>query len=121
MKRSMMQVYIKNSAQALDFYADALGAYLVCKHFNVDGTVAHAELDVYGQILAICETLEPEAATGNTMQFCLHFGDGTEALVRDVIDKLSEGGNMQFYGPTDWSLLMADIVDRFGIRWCVFA
>ena len=120
MHRSMMQVYVKKSDQAVPFYLSALDAKLGCRHENDDGTIAHAELDVYGQILAICETEQEETITGNSMQFCLHFGEGKEELVRKIITNLSDGGKTQYIGQTDWSPLMADLIDKFGVRWCIF-
>lgn len=54
------------------------------------------------------------------MQFCLHFGDGKEELVRRIIEKLSESGKFIYHGSTDWSPIMAGIVDKFGVSWCVF-
>jgi len=54
------------------------------------------------------------------MQFCLHFGDGKEELVRRIIEKLSESGKFIYYGSADWSPIMAGIVDKFGVSWCVF-
>jgi PhnB protein len=51
----------------------------------------HSELNVYGQVLAVSELTQenmmseiPE--TGNTMMFCLHFGEGKEAVVRKIYD-----------------------------------
>ncbi|MCL2030094.1 MAG: VOC family protein [Oscillospiraceae bacterium] len=120
MKRSMMQVYVKNSDTAVSFYQSVFGANVLCDHRHENGTVAHAELDIYGQVLAVCETLEPEVETGNSMQFCLHFGAGKEELVREIIEKLSAGGTFTYHGPTDWSPLMAGIRDQFGVNWCVF-
>lgn len=115
-----MQVYVKNSAQAVPFYQNALGAKLVCCHYNADKTVAHAELDVFGQILAICESGEKEPVTGDTMQFCLHFGAGNEELVRKIIGNLSQDGKIIFSETVDWSPLVAGIIDKFHVNWCIF-
>ena len=120
MKRTMMQIYVKDSKQAILFYQNAFDAKLLCDHRHKNGTVAHAELDVFGQVFAICETPESEAVTGNSMQFCMHFGDGKEELVRSIIRKLSDGGKFTYHGSTDWSPLMAGIVDKFGVNWCIF-
>jgi len=120
MKRSMMQVYIKDSAEAIPFYENAFNAKILCDHRHENGTVAHAELDVFGQIFAICETLESEVITGNAIQFCLHFGEGKEEIVRNIIGKLSDGGKFTYHGSTDWSPLMAGIIDKFGVNWCIF-
>lgn len=49
-----------------------------------DGTYMHAELDVYGQILALSEAQkDEERISGTTMQFCLHFGEGNDELVQE--------------------------------------
>ncbi len=120
MHRSMMQIYVENSDQAVPFYLNAFGAKLICDHRNLDGTVAHAELDIFGQILAICESCEKETVTGNTMQFCLHFGTGKEDIVREIIGKLKEGAASAYHGSTDWSPLMAGIIDKFGVNWYIF-
>ncbi len=120
MKRSMMHAYVKNSAQAVPFYLNALGAKLICCHYNADGTIAHAELELYGQIFSFSESGEKEPITGNTMQFCLHFGEGNEELVQKIINNLSEGGKNDFSGSADWSPLVADLTDKFGVRWGIF-
>ena len=81
MYRSMMQVYVKESDKALDFYQKAFDAKVVADHRHENGTVAHAELDIYGQIFAICETREDDVDAGNSMQFCLHFGVAKNFLI----------------------------------------
>ena len=120
MHRSMMQVYIKNSGEAISFYQNVFDAKVLIDARHENGTIAHAELDIFGQVLAICETLESEVATGNAMQFCLHFGDGKEELVRGIIEKLSDGGTFTYHDSTDWSPLVAGIIDKFGVNWCIF-
>ena len=120
MHRSMMQVYIKDSANAVQFYENAFDAKVLCNHQNADGTVAHAELDIFGQIFAICEAREQEVITGNLMQFCLHFGEDKEEIVKSIIEQLSDGGEFTYHGATDWSPLLAGIIDKFGVNWCIF-
>ena len=108
-----------------NYYNDSEGdieidAKLVCSHSNDDGTIAHAELDIFGQILAISESDQKETITGNSMQFCLHFGEGNEELVRRIIDNLSDGGEILYPGPVEWSPLLTDLIDKFGVHWCIF-
>lgn len=123
MKRSMFQVYVRGSNGAVPFYQKAFDAPLLDSYLNADGTYYHSELDVYGQILAVSETLpETAAETGSVMQFCLHFEERDEALVRKIYNALKEGAQVHFpLGPCDYSPLMADLTDRFGVRWCLFA
>ena len=125
MHRSMMQVYVKESGKALDFYRRAFDAKVKCDHRNADGTVAHAELDIYGQVFAISEAGEPEANPGNTMQFCLHFGKGKEALVKSMYEALKEDCirlTAPITGPGEcpWSPCLFGLIDQFGVNWCIF-
>ena len=127
MKRSMMHAYVKGSDKAVELYQKAFDAKLVSSYPNSDGTLYHAELDVYGQILAVSELSsmdegkEDTVTTGNTMQFCLHFGEGEEDVVQRAFDVLKDGAEV-FYSlsPCDFSPLMTDFIDKFGIRWCLF-
>lgn len=128
MKRSMMQTYVKGSDKAVALYQKAFDAELVSSYPNADGTFYHAELDVYGQILAVAEagdglySKDGESVTGNTMQFCLHFGEGEEARVRKIYDILKDGAEILFpLSSCEFSTLMVDMIDKFGVRWCIFA
>lgn len=82
----------------------------------------HAELNVYGQILAISEALKDEdRITGTTMQFCLHFGEGKEDLVQKAYNTLKESAEILYHlGPCDYSAMMVDLIDKYGVRWCIF-
>ena len=125
MHRSMMQVYIKRSDKALEFYQRAFDAEIKCDHRNADGTVAHAELDVYGQVLAICESRESEVITGNAMQFCLHLGKGKEALAKKMYEILKEDcekltAPITSPGECPWSPCLFGLTDKFGVSWCIF-
>jgi len=125
MHRSMMQVYVKDSGRALEFYQRAFDTKVLCDHRNEDGTVAHAELDIYGQVFAICEAREPEVITGNAMQFCLHLGKGKGAIVKKMYEILKEDCialTAPITGPGEcpWSPCLFGLVDQFGVNWCVF-
>ena len=127
MKRSMLGAYVVGSDRAVALYQKAFDAKLGDVYPNPDGTYYHAELDVYGQILAVAEVgVMPydgggARVTGNTMQFCLHFEASEEPLVRRAYEVLTEGAEVRFpLGPCDYSPLMFDLVDRFGVRWCLF-
>lgn len=104
-------------------YQAAFGAELLDSHLHPDGTYYHSELDVYGQILAVSEAPGGAAGRpGSTMQLGLHFAPEEEALVRKAYGVLKEGAQILFpLGPCDFSPLMADLIDRFGVRWCLFA
>jgi PhnB protein len=126
MKRSMMQVFVVGSDKALEFYRNAFDAEVLCSYPDSKGLLMHAELDVYGQVLAISELTEENMMseipdTGNTMMFCLEFGEGREAVVQKIYESLKE--DAKFLSPLakcDYSPLMAHIVDKYGVRWCIF-
>ena len=125
MYRSMMQVYIKESDKALDFYQRAFDAKVICDFRNEDNTVGHAELDIYGQVLAICELREEETITGNTMQFCLHLGEGSEAIVKKAYEHLKEDCirlTAPITGPGEcpWSPCLFGLIDKYGVNWCIY-
>lgn len=121
MLRSMMQVYVKDSEAALELYRRAFDAEVCCAYSHEDKPgYMHAELNVYGQILALSEG-EEESVSGNTMQFCLHMGDGAEDEVRRIWEILSSGSeNAAAPAPCDYSPCQFTLVDKFGVSWCVF-
>ena len=125
MYRSMMQVYVKESVKALKFYQCAFDAKLLCDHRNENGTVMHAELDIDGQVFTICESGENEINSGNTMQFCLHYGEGKEAIVMKAYNVLKEDcikltAPITSPGECPWSPCLFGVIDKFGVNWCVF-
>ena len=123
MYRSMLQIYVKESDKAVKMYQKAFDAELVASYPHSDGTFMHAELNVYGQILAVSEALEnEERITGTTMQFCLHFGRDKEELVQKAYNTLKDGAKILYPpGPCEFSSLMVDLIDKYAVRWCIFA
>jgi len=94
--------------------------------FNVksnEDTYYHSELDICGHTLAIAEANDDteKRITGNTMQFCFHYGEGNEDMVKQAYEILKEGSEILFpLGQCDFSTLMADFIDKYGVRWCLF-
>ena len=120
MLRSMMQIYIKGSVEAVEIYQKAFDAELVNETKNEDGSYLHAELDVFGQILAIAEARD-KRIFGNTMQFCFHFGEGKEEIVKKAYEILKDGAQIEFpLGPCFFSPSMFGLTDKFGVNWCLF-
>jgi len=121
----MFQVYVRNSNEALELYRKAFDAKILCNHLHDNGTIAHAEIDIYGQAFAICETDNDEVLTGTTMQFCLHFGEGNEEAVRKAYEVLKEECltlTAPITGPGEcpWSPCLFGLIDKFGVNWCIF-
>ena len=125
MKRAMMQVYVRGCVDAVELYKKAFNAKLGYHVKSVDNTYYHAELEVFGNVLAVAEADDTEDTedikTGNTMQFCFHYGEGNEELVRQAYEILNEGSMILMpLGPCDFSPLFVDLIDKFGVRWCLF-
>jgi PhnB protein len=117
--RTLMQVYVKGSVEAVALYQKAFDAKLGLTGKNADGTYMHAELDVYGQIVAISEA--DDKSVGDNMQFCLHFCAGQKDKVLKAYEVLKEGA-IRVLPPDscDWSPCVVGVVDRFGVNWCIF-
>ena len=121
MLRSMFQVFVVGSDKAVEFYQKAFDAKLVCAYPNEDGTYMHAELDVYGQILAVSESSAKEASPGNTMMFCLELGAGSADKVYKIYEVLKEGASPhEPIGDSGYSQHCFVLVDKFGVYWCIF-
>ncbi|WP_312428146.1 VOC family protein [Lacrimispora sp.] len=127
MKRSMMQAYVTRSDEAVALYQKAFDAALISSYPNSDGTFYHAELDIQGEILALAERnteyaiIGEEMVTGNVMQFCLHYGEGHEDKVRKAYEILKTDAKILMpLAPCEFSPLMTDFIDKYGIRWCLF-
>ncbi|WP_286908530.1 hypothetical protein [Clostridium sp. UBA1652] len=55
------------------------------------------------------------------MQFCFHYGERNEDMVRHGYDTLKVGSKTLFpLEPCDFSRLCVDFIDKFGVRWCLF-
>lgn len=121
MLRSMMQVYVKNSFEAVQIYQKAFDAKLISEYKNDDGSYMHAELDVFGQILAVSESEEENTIHGNTMQFCMHMGKGNLNKIHKAYEVLNEDAIVLYpLGPVSFSPCMFGLIDKFGVNWCLF-
>lgn len=121
-----MQIYVIGSDKAIIFYQKAFDAHVVESYPNDDGTFMHAELDIQGQTLALSErnseyAIKGETNTGNTMQFCLHYGENNEDALKKAYEVLKDDAKILMpLAPCVYSPLMVDLIDKYGIRWCLF-
>ena len=123
MLRSMMQIYVNGSAAAVSLYIRAFNATLGYNVKSGDDSFYHAELDICGHTVAVAESdnADYKRITGNTMQFCFHYGEGNEDKVKHAYEILKVDGEILIQlGPCEFSPLMTDLVDKFGVRWCLF-
>lgn len=127
MKRTLMQIYVKGSVEAVELYQKAFDAPLLCGFKDENGTYEHSELDIYGQILAVSESRREETGgnipnTVHSMQFCLHFESGEKDKVTKAYEILKEDAEKIDFplGPCSYSPYMASFIDKFGVYWCIF-
>ena len=120
MLRTIMQMYVKGSCDAVKLYQKAFDAKLVCEYKNDDGSYLHAELDVSGQIIAISEAISRKTV-GDTMQFCFQFKPIEIEKVKHAYEILKDDANIvDPIGECFYSKCMFSLIDKFGINWCLF-
>ena len=120
MLRTLMQIYVKGSVEAVDTYQRAFHAEVLGLYPDDHGGYLHSELNVHGQIIAVSE-LTDSLVIGNTMQFCFHFGEGGEEYVKHAYEVLKNEAAIHVpLGPCDYSPCMFSLVDKFGVFWCLF-
>lgn len=120
MSRTMMQMYVKKSVEAVLLYQKAFGAKILCEYKNDDGSYMHAELDVFDQVVAISESYIKSIA-GNTMQFCFHLGKENSEKIKYAYEVLKEDAKILTpIGPCSYSKCMFSLIDIYGVNWCLF-
>jgi PhnB protein len=127
MFRSILQIYVKGSDEAFEFYKKAFEAKIGFQDIDEKGTVIHRELDVCGQAIAVGEAHDITRAggnkrlTGNTMQFCIQFGEGQENKVHRAYETLLEGSEIITpFGELFFSPCGVELIDKYGVWWCLF-
>ena len=120
MKRSMMQIYAEKSVEAWEYYKTVFpDAIETCCYLNEDGSIGHAEMVLFGQVIAIAQW--EGASKGNAMQFCFHFEEAEKYVIDHAYDVLmAEGEVMHPLGPVDYSPHMTALTDKYGVNWCLF-
>jgi len=127
MLRSILQIYVKGSDEAFEFYKKAFDAKIGFQDIDENGTVIHRELDICGQAIAVGEAHDSTRAggdiriTGNNMQFCIQFGEGEEHKVGKAYETLVEGSKIITpFGELFFSPCGVELIDKYGVWWCLF-
>ncbi len=127
MFRSILQIYVKGSDEAFEFYKKAFDAKVGIQDTDENGMVIHRELDLCGQAIAVGEALDSTRAggdrsiTGNTMQFCIQFEKGQEDKVRNAYEILLDGSEIITpFGELFFSPCGVELIDKYGVWWCLF-
>lgn len=127
MFRSILQIYVKGSDEAFELYKKAFDAKVGFQDVDENGIVIHRELDVCGQAIAVGEAHDTTRAggerrvTGNTMQFCIQFGEGQQEKVSKAYETLLEGSEIITpFGEFFFSPCGVELIDKYGVWWCLF-
>jgi PhnB protein len=120
MKRSMMQIYAKNSHEAWDFYKKVFPDAIETGCWgNEDGSIGHAEMTLFGQVIAMAQW--EKASQGNAMQFCFHFDEAEKHVIDHAYELLKDDAEILHpLGPCDYSPHMMALTDKYGVNWCLF-
>lgn len=115
-------ICLKNCAEAIEFYKKAFNATEKYRLLMPDGTIGHAELDIEGSLLMMCEenpdwgTKSPLALGGNPLNISLYvkdvdaaFKQAIDAGAKSLMDVMDE-----FYGDR-----VGKILDPFGYKWMI--
>ena len=122
--RTIFMAYLTGSIEAVDFYCVAFNAEKVCyKAADDDDFYAHAEISINGQmVMAICDTKfceresKREFNKGDNMEFWITFDN--EQSLNTAYNILMENAQIHTpLAPCEWSKLMAQLTDKYGISW----
>lgn len=120
MKRSLMQLYIRSSKEAVEFYSKAFQTTKQHEFLDQQGNYVHVELDVLGQTIACSHAYQPKLI-GNTMQFCFQLNENEKDWMEHAYAILKENATIDYpLGECFYSRSMFSLIDQFGISWCMF-
>jgi PhnB protein len=113
-------LYVKNSAEAVEFYQKVFGLELGYHVKNPDGTYFHSELYKDGkEFLAVVEA-SGDAAQEHRVQLGVTLDNEVE--VEKAFSFLCVDGTVKMpIGPLPWSPCAAEIIDKFGVWWFITA
>jgi PhnB protein len=111
---------VRNAAQAIDFYKNALGAEELMRMTGPDGKIPHAELKIGDSIVFLSDenpafgNKSPQTLGGSTGGLYLYLEDVDTAFQRAV-----DAGGKATCPVTDmfWGDRMGNFVDPFGHSW----
>ncbi len=119
-------LYVKNSAEAVEFYIKAFGMTLGYNAKNSDGSFLHAEL-LKGEasIFAVSESNDEQivrsmlASKRPTMSYGINL-DNDDELNHAYQTLVAGGCILRELGSLPWSPCSADVVDRYGVCWYIY-
>lgn len=117
-------INIKGAVEAIEFYKKAFGAKEVGRILMLDGSIAHAELEIGDSKIMLAEenaqwgNLSPQTIGGSPVSLCLYVEDVDVVFARALKEGATVTGEMevkdQFHGDRTGSL-----TDPFGHKWSI--
>lgn len=109
-------LYVKNSAEAVEFYKEAFGLELGYHVKNPDGSYFHSELVKDGG--AVLSVVEGDYPASQLVQLGIELESAAD--VRRAYDLLIDGGKIiTEIGELPWSDCAALVMDKFGVTWFI--
>jgi PhnB protein len=111
----------KGADAALKWYTTIFGAKEKMRFDSPDGTIAHAEITIGGDVIMVSEEMpeynsSPKTVGGNSVNLCIYVPD-VDAVIKKAVNngaKLVAPVKDEFYGDRS-----GRIEDPFGYRWIV--
>lgn len=111
----------KGADAALKWYVNIFGAKEKMRLDGPDGTIAHAEITIGGDVIMVSEEMpeynsSPKTVGGNSVNLCVYVPDADAVIKKAVSNgaKLVTAVKEEFYGDRS-----GRIEDPFGYRWVV--
>ena len=113
---------VHDAVGAIDFYTKAFDAKEVLRLDGPNGQIAHAELEIAGQSVMICDPLpwfstRPPKVLGGATASVLVYVDDVDAAVSRAVDagaELTMEPKDQFWGDR-----LGEVYDPFGHSWLI--
>jgi len=118
MKISPYLFFNGNCADAIALYEKAFRVKAECMpNEEAENLIAHAQLEVGGDSIMLCDTEQP-VRFGDNMMVTIQFGESEATAVKVAFDTLKEGGQVIMeLEETEWSKCFGLLTDRFGVKW----
>lgn len=115
-------VYVKDAAEAIEFYKKAFAATETVRMPGPGGKIMHAEVKIGNSILMLADenpeqhALSPQTRGGSTGSV-MFYTDDVDAVFNNAV----AAGAMAAMPPTDmfWGDRMGHLVDPFGHQWAI--
>lgn len=111
---------VHDAAAAIDFYTKAFGATEVLRLDGPGGQIAHAEIEIGGQPVMVCDPLpwfstRPPTVLGRATASVLLYVDDVDASLA----RAAEAGGKITMEPKDqfWGDRLGEVYDPFGHSW----